>query len=157
MLLINELIAVLDAGQLLTVETMFLKIYETENPTIAILEKYKITRALLHERINETRMASNVNMNDEEEAELGFKPKQKKASKTPFLDDFGRDLTEMAAQGKLDPVYGRAEESERVAQVLARRKKNNPVLVGDAGCVLGNTKIRVKKISDLTIHKIIEQ
>src|SRR5438045_1174791 len=60
-------------------------------------------------------------------------------SKTPALDSFGRDLTELARQGKLDPVIGRANEIERVIQVLSRRTKNNPVLLGEAG--VGKTAI----------------
>lgn len=60
-------------------------------------------------------------------------------SKTPALDSFGRDLTELAKQGKLDPVIGRANEIERVIQVLSRRTKNNPVLLGEAG--VGKTAI----------------
>src|SRR5580658_7707923 len=60
-------------------------------------------------------------------------------SKTPALDSFGRDLTELARQGKLDPVIGRANEIERVIQILSRRQKNNPVLLGEAG--VGKTAI----------------
>src|SRR5438477_2390818 len=60
-------------------------------------------------------------------------------SKTPALDSFGRDLTELARQAKLDPVIGRADEIERVIQVLSRRTKNNPVLLGEAG--VGKTAI----------------
>ncbi len=60
-------------------------------------------------------------------------------SKTPALDSFGRDLTELAKQGKLDPVIGRASEIERAIQVLCRRTKNNPVLLGEAG--VGKTAI----------------
>src|SRR5438876_6240017 len=63
----------------------------------------------------------------------------KSKSKTPALDSFGRDLTELAKQGKLDPVIGRANEIERVIQVLSRRTKNNPVLLGEAG--VGKTAI----------------
>ncbi len=54
-------------------------------------------------------------------------------SKTPVLDNFGRDLTKMAEEGKLDPVVGRQEEIERVSQILSRRKKNNPILIGEPG------------------------
>ena len=54
-------------------------------------------------------------------------------SKTPVLDNFGRDLTKMAEEGKLDPVIGRLEEIERVSQILSRRKKNNPILIGEPG------------------------
>jgi ATP-dependent Clp protease ATP-binding subunit ClpC len=60
-------------------------------------------------------------------------------SKTPALDSFGRDLTELARQGKLDPVIGRENEIERVIQILIRRQKNNPVLLGEAG--VGKTAI----------------
>ena len=59
--------------------------------------------------------------------------KTNKKSKTPVLDNFGRDLTAMAEEGKLDPVVGREEEIQRVSQVLSRRKKNNPLLIGEPG------------------------
>jgi ATP-dependent Clp protease ATP-binding subunit ClpC len=67
------------------------------------------------------------------------RPASKGKSKTPALDSFGRDLTELAKQGKLDPVIGRANEIERVIQILSRRQKNNPVLLGEAG--VGKTAI----------------
>src|SRR5262249_18664443 len=60
-------------------------------------------------------------------------------SKTPTLDEFGRDLTQLAKEGKLDPVIGRETEIERVIQILLRRTKNNPVLIGDPG--VGKTAI----------------
>ena len=69
----------------------------------------------------------------------GSERKQGGKSKTPALDSFGRDLTELAKQGKLDPVIGRSEEIERAIQVLCRRTKNNPVLLGEAG--VGKTAI----------------
>ena len=65
--------------------------------------------------------------------------KRKKKTKTPALDSFGRDLTEMAQQDELDPVIGRDREIQRVVQILSRRKKNNPVLIGEAG--VGKTAI----------------
>ena len=64
---------------------------------------------------------------------------KKGKSKTPALDSFGRDLTEIAHQGKLDPVIGRFNEIERIIQILCRRQKNNPVLLGEAG--VGKTAI----------------
>ena len=68
------------------------------------------------------------------------KPKvSKEKPKTPVLDNFGRDLTKLALEGKLDPVIGRTKEIERVSQVLSRRKKNNPVLIGEPG--VGKTAI----------------
>jgi ATP-dependent Clp protease ATP-binding subunit ClpC len=69
----------------------------------------------------------------------GERTASKGKSKTPALDSFGRDLTELARQGKLDPVIGRQNEIERVIQVLSRRTKNNPVLLGEAG--VGKTAI----------------
>ena len=64
---------------------------------------------------------------------------QQEKTKTPVLDNFGRDLTRLADKGQLDPVIGRHKEIERVAQVLSRRKKNNPVLIGEPG--VGKTAI----------------
>ncbi len=65
--------------------------------------------------------------------------RRQEKSKTPVLDNFGRDLTRLVVEGKIDPVIGREKEIERVAQVLSRRKKNNPVLIGEPG--VGKTAI----------------
>ena len=75
----------------------------------------------------------------EGEPEQGEDEKESAKSKTPALDSFGRDMTEQALNGELDPVIGREAEIERVIQVLCRRKKNNPVLLGEAG--VGKTAI----------------
>jgi ATP-dependent Clp protease ATP-binding subunit ClpC len=81
----------------------------------------------------------------------------KEKSKTPILDHFGRDLTAMAREGKLDPVIGREKEIERVVQILSRRKKNNPVLIGEPG--IGKTAIvegLAQKIIDKSIPQVLE-
>lgn len=67
------------------------------------------------------------------ESTMTAQPKKKVAGKTPVLDSFGTDLTKAAAEGLLDPVVGRSREIERVTQILSRRKKNNPILIGQPG------------------------
>ncbi len=73
------------------------------------------------------------------ESDVPEKPTKAKSSKTPALDAFGRDLTNLAHRSELDPVIGREEELERVIQILCRRTKNNPVLLGEAG--VGKTAV----------------
>ncbi|MEA5533657.1 ATP-dependent Clp protease ATP-binding subunit [Crocosphaera sp. XPORK-15E] len=78
-------------------------------------------------------------------------------TKTPTLDEFGSNLTQLAAEGKLDPVVGRQKEIERVIQILGRRTKNNPVLIGEPG--VGKTAIAeglAQRISDKDIPDILE-
>jgi ATP-dependent Clp protease ATP-binding subunit ClpC len=63
------------------------------------------------------------------------KPQSKRGgSSTPVLDNFSKDLIKQAAEGKLDPVVGREREIQRIAQILSRRKKNNPIIIGEPGC-----------------------
>tara|TARA_B100001094_G_scaffold117080_1_gene112909 strand:+ start:1934 stop:4489 length:2556 start_codon:yes stop_codon:yes gene_type:complete len=86
-------------------------------------------------------------------------PKSKIKSKTPVLDNFGRDLTNMAMNDKLDPVVGREKEIERVSQILSRRKKNNPLLIGEPGvgksAIAEGLAIRIiqKKVSRVLYNK----
>jgi ATP-dependent Clp protease ATP-binding subunit ClpC len=82
------------------------------------------------------------------------RPAALRKSKTPFLDHFGRDLTVLAREGRLDPVIGREKEIERVVQILSRRKKNNPVLIGEPG--IGKTAI-VEGLSQKIVEKNIPQ
>src|SRR5437762_2148871 len=81
-------------------------------------------------------------------------PKGDKKSKTPALDHFCRDLTQLAAEGQLDPTIGRAKEIQRVMEVLTRRKKNNPVLIGEPG--VGKTAI-VEGLAQLIANRSEER
>jgi len=76
--------------------------------------------------------------------------KQSQNSKTPMLDSFGKDLTQLAFEGKLDPVVGRSAEIKRCSQILARRKKNNPLLIGEPG--VGKTAI-VEGLAEMIIDR----
>jgi ATP-dependent Clp protease ATP-binding subunit ClpC len=98
------------------------------------------------------------------EEEENFAAQRKPAdpkSKTPVLDNFGRDLTKMAEVGKLDPIVGREKEIERVSQILSRRKKNNPILIGEPGvgksAIAEGLAIRIvqRKVSRVLFNKRI--
>jgi ATP-dependent Clp protease ATP-binding subunit ClpC len=101
---------------------------------------------------------------DDEEERGGFRSGQSKGqqkSRTPVLDNFGRDITKLAEENKLDPIIGRETEIERVSQILSRRKKNNPILIGEPG--VGKTaiveglalRIMQKKVSRTLFNKRI--
>jgi ATP-dependent Clp protease ATP-binding subunit ClpC len=102
---------------------------------------HKISDLMEHSQTPKTPRAEIPSDNDDDDdlksGDLGGGASSRKVSdsksKTPVLDNFGRDLTSMAEEGKLDPIVGRAAEIERVSQILSRRKKNNPVLIGEPG------------------------
>ena len=83
---------------------------------------------------------------------ISIRQQKKQESKTPALDNFGTDLTQMAAEDLLDPVVGREKEIERVAQILNRRKKNNPILIGEPG--VGKSAIVEGLAQRIVTHKI---
>ena len=127
-----------------TVHLLLGILYKSEDPTTNILSSYDID----YESVSKSYLTilknsgQNPKMSayddDEEREEFGQMRKPTGnlgtgKSKTPPLDNFGRDLTSLARDGKLDPVIGREKEIERVSQILSRRKKNNPLLIGEPG------------------------
>lgn len=132
-----------------------------KNKTIGgtrILGQHGITYKTFKKTLKQIKKEINMNITGDYDETSG--PKSTKSlgkTNTPVLDNFGRDVTKMAEEGIIDPIIGRYDEIERVCQILSRRKKNNPILIGEPGCVLGNTVIKVKKISDLSTHTFINQ
>jgi ATP-dependent Clp protease ATP-binding subunit ClpC len=134
---------------------------DEDNVATQILEKYQVHYDLIKEMVefqssnsqeNSPKASSDTDDSDDDNRLFGSgnagsgggsssssTAKAGEKSKTPVLDNFGRDLTKIAEQGKLDPIVGREKEIERVAQILSRRKKNNPILIGEPG--VGKTAI----------------
>ena len=113
-------------------------------------------------KINEVKMS--IDEDDDDEGDSKFKGGKKSAdpkSKTPVLDTFSRDLTRQAQDGKIDPIVGREKEIERVSQILSRRKKNNPILIGEPGvgksAIAEGLALRIgqKKVSRVLYNKRI--
>ena len=116
---------------------------DEENIASQILQQYSVNYDLFKNEveqnktsINDEAAGSSTGDDDYSEDDQQFSSPKKVSdikSKTPVLDNFGRDLTKAAEDGKLDPIVGREKEIERVSQILSRRKKNNPILIGEPG------------------------
>ena len=130
---------------------------ENQNKASQILEENEVTYQKIWDKlVPKTEPQSGLDFGEEEEDEeddgirrhnpeagrANYTPdpqqttrtkQQKPDNDTPVLDSFGTDMTQVAAEGKLDPVVGREKEIERLAQILSRRKKNNPILIGEPG------------------------
>jgi ATP-dependent Clp protease ATP-binding subunit ClpC len=135
-----------------TVETehLMLSILKNkENIATQILNQYDVDYDLFRNELgvvksNEVRSEYTDENDDDFDDEKKYSQSKSKGagatkSKTPVLDNFGRDITRLAETGSLDPIVGREEEIERVSQILSRRKKNNPILIGEPG--VGKTAI----------------
>ena len=134
---ITYLEAKLFKSEVIGTEHLLLSILrEDDNLAAQILHQFNINyESVKSELLN---ILSGKPTGNQPASKTGQEKKQER-SKTPVLDNFGRDLTKMAVENKLDPIVGREKEIERVAQVLSRRKKNNPVLIGEPG--VGKTAI----------------
>jgi ATP-dependent Clp protease ATP-binding subunit ClpC len=140
-------------AQLIGTEHVLLSILrDPDNLATQILNRfdveYQTVKEMLEYQQDQPMAASDTDDPDEESSKMfgggsgGSGSKEKKGtekSRTPVLDNFGRDLTKLAEDNKLDPIVGREKEIERVAQILSRRKKNNPILIGEPG--VGKTAI----------------
>ncbi len=138
-------------AQLIGTEHLLLSILrDNDNLATQILKKfdvnYETVKEMLEYQHEGPQASSDTDDPDDDSSRIfggsGGAGKEKKGtekSRTPVLDNFGRDLTRLAEDGKLDPIVGREKEIERVAQILSRRKKNNPILIGEPG--VGKTAI----------------
>jgi ATP-dependent Clp protease ATP-binding subunit ClpC len=140
-------------AQLIGTEHLLLSILrDPDNLATQILNKfdvaYDVVKEMLEYQNEQPTASSDTDDPDDESSKMfgstagGGSGKEKKGtekSRTPVLDNFGRDLTKLAEDNKLDPIVGREKEIERVAQILSRRKKNNPILIGEPG--VGKTAI----------------
>ena len=134
-----------------------------------LLNEYNVDYDCFKEQLEKDSIVDKFNFDDDEEDEEGGgfesstaeKQDAKKGSQTPALDAFSRDITAMAERNELDPIVGREREISRLSQVLSRRKKNNPILIGDPGVgksaiVEGLAKrIVEKKVSRVLFNKRI--
>ncbi|UBB89023.1 ATP-dependent Clp protease ATP-binding subunit [Candidatus Kaistella beijingensis] len=133
------------SSEINTVHLLLGILYKSEDPTTNILSSYDIDYESVSREYQTMLKNSGENPkmsaydDDEEREDFGQQMRKPTGnigtgkSKTPTLDNFGRDLTSLARDGKLDPVIGREKEIERVSQILSRRKKNNPLLIGEPG------------------------
>lgn len=112
---------------------------DDDNIAAQILSQFSVTYDAVRAELDNIISGKPSSSSKPEKRPAGGKKASQERVKTPVLDNFGRDLTKLAIDGKLDPVIGREKEIERVAQVLSRRKKNNPVLIGEPG--VGKTAI----------------
>ena len=110
---------------------------DEDNIATQILHQFNVTYDSARSELNS--LLSNKGSRDVGQGKAIPPDRKSEKTKTPVLDNFGRDLTKLAIDDKLDPVVGRDKEIERVAQILSRRKKNNPVLIGEPG--VGKTAI----------------
>jgi len=123
---------------------------ESEGIAYDTLDAFSINYETVRELLSE-KEEFKKNKNDSK-----FTPPKVTKQKTPALDHFSRDITQLAKENKLDPIIGRENEIERVAQILTRRKKNNPVLIGEPG--VGKTAIiegLAQKINNKTVPRIL--
>jgi ATP-dependent Clp protease ATP-binding subunit ClpC len=144
---ITRLEAKLLKSKMIGTEHLILSILREEtNVAAQILSRFGISYETIRGELEQRERTSSPRMTltnePSESSEMSpqeGRPRKSPKSKTPVLDNFGRDLTKAAEENKLDPIVGREKEIERVAQILSRRKKNNPVLIGEPG--VGKTAI----------------
>lgn len=166
-------------GEVDTGHVLLAILKEGNNMAAKILKQNNVNYQMVYDRLvgEKPHMGFGLDDEDDEEDSLGYAPEStggnerqhaqttakqqssKSAHDTPVIDSFGVDMTRAAAEGRLDPVVGREKEIERLAQILTRRKKNNPVLIGEPGvgksAIVEGLALRIvqRKVSRLLFDK----
>ncbi len=149
---------------------------DKENIACKVLNKYDVDYDIYKNELNYVRKEQDMDIaspdifnqasdedpfEDDDRQSFQRKNPSNSKSRTPVLDNFGRDVTKLAEEGKLDPIIGRESEIERVSQILSRRKKNNPILIGEPGvgktAIVEGLALRIiqKKVSRTLFNKRI--
>ena len=159
----------LNSGEILPMH-LFLSLLRVNNGTISsIMDKYNVNYDKIKQLLTQPTALTKQETPDDDEQENPFGSSGntetqkthggKPNSDTPVLDNFGYDITKAAEEGRLDPIVGREREIERLAQILSRRKKNNPILIGEPGvgksAIAEGLAIRIteKKVSRVLFNK----
>ena len=156
----------LGCDEIKTIHVLLAIMLDNNNLVTKSLQELRISYDLILEQYESKYLDIEAKLDDTEEDDVFGPAKQehhktKTKSVTPILDNFGRDLTQYAKEDRLDPIVGRHKEIERVSQILSRRKKNNPILVGEPGvgksAIAEGLAIRIveKKVSRVLFNKRI--
>ena len=156
----------LGCDEIKTIHVLLAIMLDNNNLVTKSLQELRISYDLILEQYESKYLDIEAKLDDTEEDDVFGPAKQehqktKTKNATPILDNFGRDLTQYAKEDRLDPIVGRHKEIERVSQILSRRKKNNPILVGEPGvgksAIAEGLAIRIveKKVSRVLFNKRI--
>ena len=144
-----------NSGKIAQVEDLIIALFNEEDTTaVYLLSQYGVDEYTLKEYATDIRHPESEDDEDEDEEMMAHRPRTKKQKKSA-LEEFAMNLTQMAKDGAIDPVIGRDSETERAIQILCRKKKNNPLLVGEAG--VGKTATVDKLALDIVNENVPSQ
>lgn len=145
-----------NSGKIAQIEDLLIAMFnEAESNAVYLMTKYGIDEYSLKEYATEIRHPDDEDEDEDDEEMMTPRNPREKKKKKSALEEFAMNLTQMAKDGKIDPVIGRDEECERAIQILCRKKKNNPLLVGEAG--VGKTATVDKLALDIVNDRVPKQ
>ena len=145
-----------DSGKIAQVEDLLIAMFrEPETTCVYLMSKYGIDEYALKELATELRHSQHLELDSDDETSSQMQNKNQKRVKKSVLSQFAVNLTQLAREGKIDPIIGRDEEAERLIQILCRKKKNNALMLGDSG--VGKTSILEKMALDIVADSVPKQ